>query len=338
MAESGRPLISVCIPAYNEEASVEAAYRRVVEVFAGLPSYDLEIVVTDNHSRDATFDILQRLAAADPRLKVARFSRNVGYQRSIYTGYMLAKGDALIQLDCDLQDPPEIIPEMLARWQAGADVVYGIRRSRKEGFVISGIRKIFYRLVDMLSEDSLPHDAGDFRLVGRNVVEALRHLDDKSPYLRGMIAILGFRQEGFVYDRQARTAGETKFTFSALSKLALDAIVSHSTVPLQISSYLGVAIAVVAGLVGLGFVIGRLYMGSTWPAGFTTLALLILINMSITALLFGIVGIYLARVLTQVRGYPMAFVERSLNLGRFESSIYARVVDVSSITRQDQPK
>jgi polyisoprenyl-phosphate glycosyltransferase len=335
MTDSLRPLISVCIPAYNEEGIIAEAYRRVVAVFEDLLDYDLEIVVTDNHSQDGTFDILARLAAEDPRLRVARFSHNVGYQRSIYTGYMIARGDAVVQLDCDLQDPPELIPEMLARWRAGADVVYGVRRGRQEGAFITVLRKLFYRFVDSLSEDALPHDAGDFRLVGRNVVEALRQLDDKSPYLRGMITVLGFNQEGFVYDRQARTAGETKFKLGSLVKLAVDAIVSHSTIPLQISSYIGLAVAIVAGFLAIGLVFGRVVAGAAWPAGFATLAILILMNMAMTAMLFGIVGAYLARVLKQVRGYPLSVVEKSLNLNLVTSSHYTRIVDVSKFANQD---
>jgi glycosyltransferase involved in cell wall biosynthesis len=329
------PLISICIPAYNEEGSVALAYERVTKVFDGLPEYDLEIVVTDNHSSDRTFAILSELAAKDPRLKVARFSRNVGYQRSIYSAYMIATGDAVVQLDCDLQDPPELIPEMLQKWRDGADVVFGIRKTRREGLLITATRKIFYRLIDYLSEDRLPHDAGDFRLVSRNVVEALRQLDDKSPYLRGMITVLGFRQQGFLYDRDARVAGETKFKFGALTKLAVDAVVSHSTIPLQISSYLGIVAAVVAAVVAVGFVVARLAGGSDWPAGFTTLVILLLANMSLTALLFGIVGTYLARVLKQVRGYPMAVVQHSLNLSQIQSGDYARVVDVTHLSNRD---
>ncbi|WP_288987687.1 glycosyltransferase family 2 protein [uncultured Sphingopyxis sp.] len=327
-----RPLISICIPVFNEEANVDRAIERVAKVFEGLPDYRYEIVFTDNHSVDSTFHILSAAALKDERIRVARFASNVGFQRSILTGYLLARGDAVIQLDCDLQDPPELIGQMLENWRNGAEVVYGVRRKRKEGWVITTTRKIFYRLLDYLSEEHLPHDAGDFRLVDRKVVEVLRNIDDKSPYLRGMITLIGFRQVAFVYDRNEREFGESKFNVRSLFKLAMDAVVSHSTVPLQLASYIGFLLALSAAIFGASFVVAKFVAGADWPAGFATLAILILANMALTSMLLGIIGLYLSRVLTQTRGGPMSVIESSINIGD-DAAGNPRIVDLSSMRR-----
>ena len=327
-------LVSVCIPVFNEEDNVQRAYEQVAGIFERMPGYTLEMIFTDNHSSDRTFDRLTQIAAADPRVRVARFAHNVGYQRSILSGYLLAKGDAVVQLDCDLQDPPELIPQMIERWRDGADVVYGVRRGRREGFLITAVRKIFYRGLDLMSDERLPHDAGDFRLLDRRVVEVLRQMDDKSPYLRGMVAVVGFNQVGLEYKRNARTAGESKFRLRSLMTLAIDGLVSHSTLPLQISSYLGLLFAILAVGVGVAYLIARLAVGGDWPAGFTTLAVLVLANMALTAMLFGIFGLYLARILRQVRDYPVSIVERAINLGKIDSLSRARILDASQIRRK----
>lgn len=332
-----RPLISICIPVFNEEANVERAVSRVAEVFADLPDYRYEIIFTDNHSTDNTFEILSAAALLDHRIRVARFAANVGYQRSIMTGYMLAAGDAVIQLDCDMQDPPELIGLMLEHWRAGGDVVYGVRRQRKEGRMITMARKIFYRLLDYLSEEHLPHDAGDFRLVDRRVLEVMRSIDDKSPYLRGMITLIGFRQIAFVYDRAEREFGVSKFNMRSLLKLAIDAIVSHSSVPLQLASYIGFLLAALAGIFGLSFIVTKFAVGTEWPSGFATLAILILINMALTSMLLGIIGIYLSRLLTQTRGRPMSVIETSINIGDAAAKT-PKIIDLSSMQRRRKNK
>lgn len=332
-----RPLISICIPVFNEEANVECAIARIVDVFSGLPDYRYEIVFTDNHSTDNTFQILSAAAIGDERIRVARFAANVGYQRSIMTGYLLAQGDAVIQLDCDMQDPPELIGLMLEHWRNGGDVVYGVRRKRKEGRAITMARKIFYRLLDYLSEEHLPHDAGDFRLVDRKVVEVMRNIDDKSPYLRGMITLIGFRQVAFVYDRAEREFGDSKFNMRSLVKLAMDAIVSHSALPLQLASYIGFILAALAMLFGASFIIGKFVAGAGWPSGFATLVILILSNMALTSMLLGIIGLYLSRLLTQTRGTPMSVIEASINVGDAATKT-PKIIDLSSMQRTPKNK
>jgi glycosyltransferase involved in cell wall biosynthesis len=304
------PLISIVLPAYNEELNIRPLFERLHPILEQLSDrFRFEFVVTDNHSTDRTFAVLQQVAAADPRVRVFRFSRNFGFQRSILTGYMKCRGDAAIQLDVDLQDPPELISVFLDKWQAGADVVYGIRMERSEGRAITFARSLFYRLIDLLSEDKLPVDAGDFRLISRRVIDIVCAYRDANPYLRGTIATLGFEQVGVSYARSARKFGESKFPFSKLLSLALDGILNHSTVPLRFATYFGLVTSVLTVVLMLFYAFGRLILGAQWPAGFTTLAALILLSISINAMLLGIIGEYLGRMYRQVREAPVTIIE-----------------------------
>ena len=237
------------------------------------------------------------------------FSKNFGYQRSIMTGYCVARGVAAIQLDVDLQDPPELIPRFLEEWQQGADVVYGVRISRQESWLTNLQRAIFYRVIDRLSEEKIPVDAGDFRLVSRRVIDLLKSFEDVQPYLRGTIATLGFKQVGIPYARNARLRGESKFPFSKLVSLALDGILNHSRVPLRISTYFGLFVSAFTLLAVIGYVIAKFVTRSEWPAGFATLAALILISISINAMLLGIIGEYLGRMYQQGKKQPLTIIE-----------------------------
>ena len=309
-----KPLISIVVPVFNEDLNVIPFHKRVSDIVATLQNrYDFEFVFTDNHSEDLTFSKLQTLAQTDPRIRVFRFSRNFGYQRSIMTGYSVCTGDAAIQLDVDLQDPPELIERFLREWQNGADVVYGVRIKRKEAFLINIQRKIFYRLIDSLSEHPIPVDAGDFRLISRRVIDILKGLDDSQPYLLGTIATLGFKQVGIPYERAARTLGESKFPFSKLLSLALDGILNHSTVPLRISTYTGMAIAAGTFLLFLIYLAGRLIYGASWPAGFATIVALILFGIGVNAMLLGIIGEYLGRMYRQMKRGPLTIIEATID-------------------------
>jgi dolichol-phosphate mannosyltransferase len=304
------PLISIVLPAYNEELNIRPLFDRLHPILAQLSDrFRFEFVVTDNHSTDRTFAVLQEVAAGDPRVRVFRFSRNFGFQRSILTGYMQCRGDAAIQLDVDLQDPPELISVFLDKWQAGADVVYGIRMERSEGRLITFARSLFYRLIDLLSEDKLPVDAGDFRLISRRVIDIVCAYRDANPYLRGTIATLGFEQVGVSYARSARKFGESKFPFSKLLSLALDGILNHSTVPLRFATYFGLVTSVLTVVLMLFYAFGRVILRAQWPAGFTTLAALVLLSISINAMLLGIIGEYLGRMYRQVRETPVTIIE-----------------------------
>jgi glycosyltransferase involved in cell wall biosynthesis len=309
VGESNTPLISIVVPVFNEELNVGPFLEAVSSVAATLPQYRFEFVFTDNHSTDTTFAKLKALSLLDDRIRVYRFSRNFGYQRSIMTGYLQARGVAAIQLDCDLQDPPELVATFIEHWKQGADVVYGVRIKRKEGWSINLARRVFYRLIDKLSEDKIPVDAGDFRLVSRRIIEVLRDLDDAHPYLRGTIAAIGFTQVGIPYERAARQHGESKFPFSKLVSLALDGILNHSTVPLRLATYFGLCASAITLLGIIGYTLTKFLTHSSWPAGFATLAALILASISINAMLLGIIGEYLGRMYRQVKKTPLTILE-----------------------------
>jgi polyisoprenyl-phosphate glycosyltransferase len=312
-----RKLLSIVVPVYNEEPNILPLYQAVEEALAPLADrYDWELVFTDNHSEDQTFAALAKLAASDARVRVFRFSRNFGFQRSIYTGYLRARGDAAIQIDCDLQDPPALMRDFVAAWEAGHKIVYGVRRGRQEGFLITLTRKVFYRLIDFLSEDKLPLDAGDFRLVDRQVLEVLARIDDQKPYLRGTLATLGFDQKGIVYDRAGRARGESKFKLRDLFALALDGILSHSTVPLRMATYTGLAFSVLTPLAVVAYIVARLSFGQKWPPGFATTTVLILGSLSLNAMFLGIIGEYVGRIYQQVRRRPLVLIEKAIDAPR----------------------
>ena len=307
---SPKPLISLIVPVFNEELNIFPFHEQVSATLASLDDrFCFELVFTDNHSTDRTFSRLSEVALLDSRIRVFRFSKNFGYQRSILTGYMRCRGDAAIQLDVDLQDPPELIGTFLEHWQAGADVVYGIRIQRSEGFTINAARRIFYRLIDSLSEEKIPVDAGDFRLISRRVIDLLCTYRDANPYLRGTIATLGFEQIGVPYARWSRTLGESKFPLSKLLSLALDGILNHSTVPLRFATYFGLATSLLTILLMVSYAFVRVVLHAAWPAGFTTLATLILLSISINAMLLGIIGEYMGRMYRQVRDTPVSIIE-----------------------------
>jgi glycosyltransferase involved in cell wall biosynthesis len=309
-----RRLITICVPVFNEEQNVEPLYRALLPVIEQVADrYDFEILFTDNHSSDRTFEVVKRLAGQDSRVRALRFARNFGFQRSIFTAFCNARGDAAVQIDCDLQDPPALILSFIQKWEEGFYVVYGIRSSRKENWWMSSTRKLFYRLIDALSEDELPLDAGDFRLVDRRVLDELRKFEDYQPYLRGTIASLGFDQIGIPYDRDERQRGESKFSSRDLIALALDGILNHSVVPLRLATYLGLFISFVTFLATLGYLIGRFFFGAKWPPGFATIIIVILASLSLNALFLGIIGEYLGRIYHQVKRRPLTIVEREID-------------------------
>lgn len=315
-----KKLISLIVPVYNEEDNIFPLYDALAPIFKHCAErYDFELVFTDNHSTDSTFLKLSELRDSDKRVRVFRFSRNFGYQKSILTGYFKARGDALIQLDCDLQDPPNLIPEFLKYWEEGCAVVYGVRQSRKENALLHFTRKLFYRLANYLSDDDLPVDAGDFRLIDKKIVDVLRQVDDAQPYLRGMIAAMGFRQHGIPYARNERERGATNFRFKDLVNLAIDGILNHSIVPLRIATFFGIGITIITFLAIIGYSFTKLFFGINWPAGFTTLAVLTLTGISVNALFLGIIGEYLGRIYQQVKKRPLVIVESELDGANMDS-------------------
>lgn len=315
-AQGRKRLISLVMPVYNEAANLERAYSELVSVFAGLPAYDMEFVFTDNHSEDGTFPLLVKLATADKRIKVLRFNRNYGFQRSLLTAYRQASGDAAVQIDCDLQDPPALIPEFIRLWEQGHDVVVGIRRRRQEHMLLTIGRRAFYAILSKTSEDRITRDAGDFRLIDRSVLDRLRQLNDINPYVRGVISSIACNEAGIVYDRAARLHGKSKFPLIKLFRFAMDGIIAHSVIPLRLATYIGMAVSTITFLMSLGYLCAALFFGSSWPSGFATLVIVTLFGISLNAIFLGIIGEYVSRIYQQVLWRPLVVIENSVNIGQ----------------------
>lgn len=308
-----KELITIIIPVYNEADNLSRTYERLRTVIDSLRnSYRFEVLFLDNCSNDSSFEKIKSLKQGDSRVRGIRYSKNVGYQRSIYMGYLKARGNAVIQLDCDLQDPPEMIPRFLEKWKEGFPFVYGIRTVRQEGFVLNKMRAAFYRIINYLSEDDLPLDAGEFRLIDRKIVKLLGGINDHTPYLRGLIASFGFKRHGIPYTRDARQFGETKFSVFELVGIALDGLFNHSLIPLKLMTWTGVVLSSCSMTGLLVYFTGKVFFSADWPAGFTTITMLILLSLGVSSLFLGIIGEYLSRIYRQVKARPIAIVDEEI--------------------------
>jgi dolichol-phosphate mannosyltransferase len=306
-----RKLISFCIPVYNESGNVERLVARLQSTAAALSDrYDFEFLFTDNCSEDDTAEKLKAAALGDPRIRVILLSRNFGFQKSILTNYLNARGDALIQLDADLQDPPEMAVTFIEMWERGYKVVYGIRRKRLEGALITRLRKAGYALISSLAEEPIPLDAGDFRLIDRVIVHALNQYNDYAPYLRGAIATCGYPQIGVEYDRAQREAGRSNFGIREMVKLGMDGLFSTSMVPLRLATWVGVAAILVSVLAVPAYVVLR-YTDPNFPAGFASIYIFIMISMGVNALLLGVFGEYIGRIFRNTRGGPITIIQET---------------------------
>jgi len=298
-------LISISIPVFNEEENIDRLFTRLREVTDKLSDYEWEFVVTDNASTDKTFAKLRRLAKDDPRIRIIRFSRNFGFQKSILANYGATRGDAVIQIDADLQDPPELFDDFLRIWREGYKVVYGLRSKRQEGFIINTIRKLGYSAIDRLSDIPVPRGAGDFRLLDREVIQALLALNDQAPYIRGMVAFLGYESKAVSYERDARLAGKSKFGLMKLISLGIDGICSQSTKLLRLITVFGVILSISVGVLALYYFAAYFFKSSAGASGFTTLALIALSSLAVNALFLGIIGEYIGRIFANTRSLPL---------------------------------
>ena len=304
-----RKLITISIPVLNEEGNIDCFLRRIRLAANNNADYDFEFLFTDNCSTDNTFAKLAEYAAHDARIRVLRFSRNFGFQRSVLTNLLNSRGVAAILIDADLQDPPELITDFLQHWEQGYKVVYGIRRRRVENPLTQLARQAHYRLIKALSDTDVPLDAGDFRLVDRIVIENLRAYTDKAPYVRGIIASIGFPQIGIPYDRAERIIGKSKFNLRDLVRLSIDAICSQSTEPLHYITVFGFTTSILSASLIVIYLIDYFFISSHPESpGFTTLVLLVLASISLNATFIGLIGEYVGRIYNNVRGGPPAIV------------------------------
>jgi polyisoprenyl-phosphate glycosyltransferase len=303
-------LLSVVAPMFDEEETVAAFYERVRTALDGLP---FELVLVDDCSRDGTPELLDGLADSDPRVRVLHLSRNFGHQAAITAGLEHAKGDVVAMIDGDLQDPPEVIPTMLERWREGSDVVYGVREARagETRFKLVTARW-FYRLFGRITRLELRENSGDFRLLDRRALDAILSMRERNRFLRGMTVWVGFTQTAVPYQRDARHAGETKYTLRKMVRFSLDAISSFSSVPLQAATVLGFLFSMAAFL-GLPLVIVARILG-IFSAGVPTLLFVVLLLGGIQLITVGIIGEYVGRIYDEVKGRPLYVVRDGRNI------------------------
>jgi len=308
-----RPTLSLVLPVFNEEAVIPELHDRLQKFLKEL-ALESEVVFVDDGSRDKTFAMLEELAKKDSRYSILSFSRNFGHQTAITAGVDHARGEAVVVMDADLQDPPEVVLEMIAKWKAGYDVVYGKRRSREgETFFKKITAAVFYRTFAAMIPIEVPLDTGDFRLMSRRVVLTLRALRETHRFVRGMVSWVGFKQTAVLYDRPARFAGETKYPLRKMVRFAIDGITSFSILPLRFSTYLGMTVATLSVLYAIYAVIDRFVLHHTVP-GWTTTVVLIALLSSVQLLMIGILGEYVGRIYEEVKGRPLYVVRDKINL------------------------
>ena len=313
---SFKKLVSVVIPIYNEYDTLLELTLRLCDVFANHPGTAWEVIYVNDGSRDGSDRLLSQITQQHPQFTALHLSRNFGHQVAISAGIDYAQGDAVIVMDGDLQDPPELLPQMVAEWQDGYDVVYATRKHR-EGetpFKLT-TAKLFYRMLKKMSDIDIPLDTGDFRLMSRPVVNAFLLMREKNRFIRGMVSWVGFSQTAVYYERDARHHGETKFTFLKMLRFAIDGLLSFSKIPLQWISTLGFIISGISFLAILGVLYATLIMQITLP-GWSSLMMGILMLGGIQLICMGMIGEYVARIFDEVRNRPLYFI------GKIDSQHY----------------
>ena len=307
--------ISVIIPMYYEEEVAEECYKRMTSVLQNIENYDYEIICINDGSRDKTLSILENLAIRDKKLKVLSFSRNFGHQCAVTAGLKYVTGDAIVIIDADLQDPPELIPKMLKLWEAGNDVIYGKRKTRDgESAFKLFTAKMFYKTLNALSDVEIPKDTGDFRLVDRKVVDTINSLPEHNKFLRGLFSWVGYKQIPFQYERKERFAGKTKYPLKKMLKLASDGIISFSTKPLKIVGGLGIISIVISFILLIYALISYIFKLNNLSAGWTSLMLGITFFAGVQLLSLWIMSEYIARIYDESKNRPQYINEKKINI------------------------
>lgn len=302
---------SIVAPCYNEEGNLHELHRRISEVMdrTGEP---WELILINDGSADRTPEIMRELHALDPRVHYIDFARNFGHQLAVTAGMDYAQGEAIVLIDADLQDPPELILEMIQKWKEGYQVVYAVRSERKgETWFKLFTAKLFYRLIYQITDVNIPLDTGDFRLMDRRVIETLRHMRERHRFIRGMTSWVGFRQTGVQYVRQERYTGQTSYPLRRMVKFASDAITGFSYFPLQLATYLGFIVAALGGLFILVVIAARLSGNQTFEGQATTLVMVLFLG-GVQLISLGIIGEYLGRIYDEVKGRPLYVVNEAV--------------------------
>jgi polyisoprenyl-phosphate glycosyltransferase len=306
-------LITVLTPCYNEEENVEPLYHAVKAVFSQLPDYRYEHLFIDNASKDATVERLRGLAAADPNVKVIVNTRNFGHVRSPYHGLLQAKGDAVISIVADFQDPPEMIFKYVAKWEEGYRVVMAVKQTSKESRLMFALRERYYRLLARIADVTIVQNATGSGLYDRVVVEALRRMDDPYPFFRGLVAEIGYDVAQVPYVQPRRVRGVTSQNFYSLYDVALLGIITHSKVPLRLATMLGFGMGALSFLVGFFYLVAKLLFWNTFTVGIAPMLIGVFFLSSVQLFFVGIVGEYIGSVFTQVKRLPLVFERERIN-------------------------
>ncbi len=302
-----QPLVSVVVPCFNESESLPELTKRLVKVSKAL-SEEMEIIYCDDGSRDETWTLIRTLSEKHSEIRGIRLSRNFGHQACLTAGLDKCQGDVIIMMDADLQDPPELIPKMLKKWKGGADIVYAVRKKRRgEGFFKKLTAALFYRILRVCTQISIPVDTGDFRLIDRSALNGLLEMRENSRFLRGMFAWVGYRQEPIYYIRQERFGGETKYPLRKMISFALDALTSFSKMPLRMAVWLGLITALLAMVYAVMVIFDKL-SGGTVP-GWTSTTASVLFLGAVQLITIGVLGEYVARIFDEVKQRPLYLVK-----------------------------
>ena len=308
MTSAARKLVTLLVPLYNEQEAIPILHHRVNAATARLDRFDFQILLIDDGSSDESLPGVKQLAANDPRVSFVRLSRNFGKEAAIVAGLDYALGDCVVILDADLQDPPELIPQMLDYWEQGYDDVFARRESRDgETLLKKWTSKFFYRVLERSTDIAIQRDTGDFRLLDRKCVDALRDLRESERYTKGLFDWIGFRKQEITYARDARAAGETKWSYPKLVKFAIDGLTSFTTAPLRWSTAMGFVVSI-AALIYIGVIVVRALLGIDSVAGYPSLMAVILFLGGVQLVSLGIIGEYLARVFNETKRRPLYFV------------------------------
>ncbi len=308
------------IPVFNERESLPELHRRLTAVIDGLDG-DAEILFVDDCSFDGSYDLLLELQRSDPRVKIIRFARNFGHQVAITAGLDHAAGDAVIVMDADLQDPPEVVRDLVARWQEGYEVVYAVRESREgESWLKRATAAWFYRLLRRIASIDMPLDAGDFRLVDRAALDAFRSMRERSRYVRGMFSWVGFRQVGVPYRRPERFAGDPKYSFQKSLRLAADGLISFSNAPLRLALYGGFLFSTLAFVVGIFAVVAKL-AGAFVVPGWASILVVVALLGGVQLTLMGMLGLYVSRIYEEVKARPLYVIREAHGLTPAPSAV-----------------
>ena len=309
--KNSNKFISVVIPVFNEEENLPVLLERLVKILEQYNQY--EIVFVNDGSTDSSESIIMEEGDKNKFIKLINLSRNFGHQTAITAGIANASGEAVIVMDADLQDPPEVIPQFVDKWCEGYDTVYAIRTKRKENFFKKTAYFVFYRLLSKISDVNIPLDSGDFSIMDRRIVDLMNQFPEKNCFVRGMRAWLGFKQTGLVYQRDQRFSGKPKYNFLSLLELSYDGIISFSKKPLQVASYFGICLTFLSFIGIIYLFLMKMYWGVA-PRGWTSIIVIVIFIGGVQTMMIGIIGEYLARIYDEVKGRPYYLVRSSHNM------------------------